>query len=78
LHKNTRRKITSHVTMRKNVYNIYYIFRACARSDLLPTFHKVKSFSKLRYVSGARSAYLLYEARTILPFRSSTLTHRVA
>jgi len=39
---------------------IYYIFIACARSDLLPSFHKIKLFSKLRYVLGARPADLLY------------------
>jgi len=46
-------KLHQHVTVRKN---IYYIFRACARSDLLPSFHKIKPFSKLRYVLGARLA----------------------
>jgi len=59
LYKSTRRKITCD-RAQKCLQYIYYIFIACARSDLLPSSYKIKSFSKLRYVLGARLVNLLY------------------
>jgi len=47
------------VTVR-SMSKIYHIFKACARNDPFPSFHKIELFPKLCYVLDARSVDLLY------------------